>query len=84
MARWRRPAPAQAVTLVLEDEIDISRGDVLVHPDHRPSLARTFDAHLIWMSDTPLLPGKRYEFKIGTATSGAWSRRSSTASTSTT
>ena len=56
---------AQAVTVVLEDEIDLSRGDVLVHPDHRPTLARTFDAHLLWMGEAPLLPGKRYEFKIG-------------------
>jgi len=55
----------QAVTVVLEDEIDLSRGDVLVHPDHRPTLARTFDAHIIWMGEAPLLPGKRYEFKIG-------------------
>jgi bifunctional enzyme CysN/CysC len=60
-----RAGAAQAVTLVLEDEIDLSRGDVLVHPDHRPTLARTFDAHLIWMGEAPLLPGKRYEFKIG-------------------
>ena len=56
---------AQAVTIVLEDEIDLSRGDVLVHPDHRPALARTFDANLLWMGEAPLLPGKRYEFKIG-------------------
>jgi bifunctional enzyme CysN/CysC len=55
----------QAVTVVLENEIDLSRGDVLVHPEHRPTLARTFDAHLIWMGEAPLLPGKRYEFKIG-------------------
>ena len=55
----------QAVTVVLEDEIDLSRGDVLVHRDHRPALARTFDANLIWMGEAPLLPGKRYEFKIG-------------------
>jgi bifunctional enzyme CysN/CysC len=55
----------QAVTVVLDDEIDLSRGDVLVHPDHRPTLARTFDANLIWMGEAPLLPGKRYEFKIG-------------------
>ncbi|HET9475044.1 MAG TPA: sulfate adenylyltransferase subunit CysN [Steroidobacteraceae bacterium] len=55
----------QAVTIVLADEIDLSRGDVLVHAEHRPTLARTFDAHLIWMGETPLLPGKRYEFKIG-------------------
>src|SRR6188768_3519728 len=56
---------AQAVTVVLADEIDLSRGDVLVHSDHRPTLARTFDAHILWMGDAPLLPGKRYEFKIG-------------------
>jgi bifunctional enzyme CysN/CysC len=55
----------QAVTVVLEDEIDLSRGDVLVHPEQRPTLARTFDANLIWMGEAPLLPGKRYEFKIG-------------------
>ena len=57
--------PYQAVTVVLEDEIDLSRGDVLVHPDQRPTPARTFDANLIWMGEAPLLPGKRYEFKIG-------------------
>jgi len=60
-----RAGTYQAVTIVLEDEIDLSRGDVLVHPDHRPTLARTFDANLIWMGEAPLLPGKRYEFKIG-------------------
>jgi bifunctional enzyme CysN/CysC len=60
-----KAGPAQAVTIVLEDEIDLSRGDVLVHPEHRPTLARTFDAQLIWMGEAPLLPGKRYEFKIG-------------------
>jgi bifunctional enzyme CysN/CysC len=60
-----KAGPAQAVTVVLEDEIDLSRGDLLVHPDHRPTLARTFDAHLLWMGEAPLLPGKRYEFKIG-------------------
>jgi bifunctional enzyme CysN/CysC len=55
----------EAVTLTLEDEIDISRGDVLVHTDRSPSVADKFDAHVIWMTDAPLLPGKQYEFKIG-------------------
>ena len=55
----------QAVTLTLEDEIDISRGDVLVHSDRAPSVADKFDAHVIWMADAPLLPGKQYEFKVG-------------------
>jgi bifunctional enzyme CysN/CysC len=55
----------KAVTLTLEDEIDISRGDVLVHGDRAPNVADRFDARLIWMTDAPLLPGKQYEFKIG-------------------
>jgi bifunctional enzyme CysN/CysC len=62
-----KPAGAgagEAVTLVLEDELDITRGDVLVHPDRSPSVSRVFDAHIIWMSDTPLLPGRQYEFKL--------------------
>lgn len=53
-----------AVTVALEDELDISRGDLLVHPDRSPSVSRIFDAHIIWMSDTPLLPGRQYEFKL--------------------
>ena len=56
--------PDMAVTIALEDEIDISRGDLLVHPDRAPSVSRIFDAHIIWMSDTPLLPGRQYEFKL--------------------
>jgi bifunctional enzyme CysN/CysC len=52
------------VTVTLEDEIDLSRGDVLVHPDRAPSVGRIFDAHVIWMSDSPLLPGKQYDFKL--------------------
>ncbi|HJS21488.1 MAG TPA: adenylyl-sulfate kinase, partial [Steroidobacteraceae bacterium] len=55
----------QAVTVTLEDEIDISRGDVLVHSERSPSVGDRFDAHLIWMADAPLLPGKQYEFKLG-------------------
>ena len=60
----RRPGSGRAVTLALEDELDITRGDVLVHPDRSPSVSRIFDAHIIWMSDTPLLPGRQYEFKL--------------------
>ncbi|MBP6715855.1 MAG: sulfate adenylyltransferase subunit CysN [Acidobacteria bacterium] len=55
-----------AVTLTLDDEIDISRGDVLVHCDRAPSLVDRFDAHVIWMADAPLLLGTPYELKIGT------------------
>ncbi|MCI0437164.1 MAG: GTP-binding protein, partial [Gemmatimonadetes bacterium] len=62
--KLQRAAAPMAVTVTLEDEIDISRGDLLVHPDRSPSVGRIIDAHLIWMSDAPLLPGKQYEFKI--------------------
>ncbi len=59
-----RAEAGMAVTLALEDEIDITRGDVLVHPDRSPSVSRIFEAHIIWMSDSPLLPGRQYEFKL--------------------
>ena len=54
----------ESVTLTLADEIDVSRGNVLVHPDRSPSVGTQFDAHLIWMTDAPLLPGKQYDIKI--------------------
>ncbi len=55
----------QAITVTLEEEIDVSRGDVLVHSERSSSVGDRFDAHLIWMADAPLLPGKQYEFKLG-------------------
>ncbi|MDD2876173.1 MAG: sulfate adenylyltransferase subunit CysN [Acidiphilium sp.] len=57
-----------AVTLTLADELDISRGDSLASPDARPEVADQFAADLVWMSDTPLLPGRPYIARIGTAT----------------
>jgi bifunctional enzyme CysN/CysC len=57
---------SMAITLTLADEIDISRGDVLVHGDRAPHVGSTFDATIIWMHESPLLPGKQYEFKLGT------------------
>jgi bifunctional enzyme CysN/CysC len=54
-----------AVTLTLEDEIDITRGEVLAHPDRLPQVDKHFDATLVWMSQTPLVPGKSYWLKIG-------------------
>jgi len=49
-----------AVTLVLADNIDAGRGDLLVAPQNRPQVADQFTAHLIWMSDEKLLPGRSY------------------------
>jgi len=57
----------QAVTITLEDEIDISRGDMLCSPEQRPSYADQFEAHLVWMHEEPLLPGRSYLIKAGSA-----------------
>ena len=56
----------QAVTLTLRDEIDVSRGDLLVHSDCLPAVADAFDARVVWMADAPLLPGRQYDLKLGT------------------
>ncbi len=53
-----------AITLTLEEEIDISRGDMIVHPDNLPNQTQKFEATVVWMTDAPMLPGKEYEFKI--------------------
>jgi bifunctional enzyme CysN/CysC len=54
-----------AVTLTLTDEVDIARGDLLSVPTARPEVADQFAAHLLWMGDDPLLPGRPYLMKIG-------------------
>jgi len=46
--------PPQSVTITLEDEIDISRGDMLVHPDNLPRVERQFEAMLVWMDETDM------------------------------
>jgi bifunctional enzyme CysN/CysC len=56
-----------AVTLTLADEVDISRGDVLAAPDARPDVSEQFAAHLLWMAEEELLPGRQYLLKLGTA-----------------
>jgi bifunctional enzyme CysN/CysC len=58
----------QSVTVRLEDEIDISRGDMLVKADNLPRVGRTFDAHLVWMAEQPLDPQKTYIAKHTTQT----------------
>ncbi|MFC7048376.1 sulfate adenylyltransferase subunit CysN [Emcibacter nanhaiensis] len=55
----------QAVTLVLEDEIDISRGDVICRKENRAELTDQFMAHVLWMDEEHLLPGRPYLVKIG-------------------
>ncbi|HUA76975.1 MAG TPA: sulfate adenylyltransferase subunit CysN [Acetobacteraceae bacterium] len=57
-----------AVTLVLAEEIDVSRGDVLAAASAPAPVADQFAAHLVWMSETALFPGRSYLFKSGTRT----------------
>jgi bifunctional enzyme CysN/CysC len=61
----------QAVTLTLEDEIDISRGDVIAAASSPAQVADQFAAHLLWMGEHALLPGRPYWLKIGARTVGA-------------
>ncbi len=56
----------QAVTVTLADEIDVSRGDMLVHPGQVPHVARAVEAMVVWMHETPLRPGASYLIKHGT------------------
>ena len=55
----------QAVTLTLNDEIDISRGDMLVKPDCQPEVGHSFSAHIVWMTEDILNPGKLLDIKLG-------------------
>jgi bifunctional enzyme CysN/CysC len=55
--------PPMAVTVTLADEVDVSRGDTLVHPANLPRVDQAFEAMIVWMGDEPLLPGKPYLFK---------------------
>jgi bifunctional enzyme CysN/CysC len=65
----------QAVTLTLDREIDVSRGDMLVRPDNVPQAGDVFDASIVWMTDEPMQPGKQYWFKHTSRTAaGAISR----------
>jgi len=53
----------ESVTLRLEDEIDCSRGDMIVHPDNRPRVGRSFEAHVVWLHERALDPHKSYWLK---------------------
>ena len=53
-----------AITITLEDEIDISRGDMIVHSDNLPTTSDEFVANIVWMNEKALLTGKQYDFKF--------------------
>ena len=58
-------AAGASVALGLDRHLDVTRGDTLVAPEHRPQVTDQFEAHLIWMSEQPLLPGREYILKAG-------------------
>jgi bifunctional enzyme CysN/CysC len=61
----------QSVTLVLADEVDCSRGDVIAAADAPPEVSDQFEATLVWMAETELVPGRAYVLKLATQTVSA-------------
>jgi len=60
-----------SVTITLEDEIDLSRGDLLVHPKNLPSVQSNFEAMVVWMAEAPMDPSRPYLVKHTTRTTRA-------------
>ncbi|NCB58618.1 MAG: sulfate adenylyltransferase subunit CysN [Gammaproteobacteria bacterium] len=58
--------PGEAVTITLEDEIDISRGDLLVAPDADTQVTQRVLANVVWMTEEPLQPHRQYDIKLAT------------------
>ncbi|MCX7033998.1 MAG: sulfate adenylyltransferase subunit CysN [Arenimonas sp.] len=63
-----RAVAGQAITLTLAEEVDVSRGDVIAAAGDPPQVADQFAAHLLWMGEQALLPGRPYWLKIGART----------------
>jgi len=55
--------PPLAVTITLEDEIDVSRGDMIARPDNIPKVERDLEAMVVWMAEQAMVPGHQYLFK---------------------
>ena len=70
-----RAQAGEAITLCLADEIDIARGDMLAPTSDRPNVADQFAAHILWMDEEAMLPGRQYMLRMG----HAWTSASITA-----
>ncbi|WP_221074107.1 sulfate adenylyltransferase subunit CysN [Agarivorans aestuarii] len=57
-----------AVTLTLEDEIDASRGNMLVHSNNKPWVGSSAEATIVWMAEEPMIANKQYDFKLASKT----------------
>ena len=60
--------PPMAITLTLNDEIDVSRGDMITHSNNQPSLGNKFEANIVWMTEQALTTGKQYYLKLASKT----------------
>ncbi|MGJ3259941.1 MAG: sulfate adenylyltransferase subunit CysN [Rhodospirillales bacterium] len=67
-----RAVPGKAVTLTLADDVDVARGDVIRHAASTMQPTDQVQAHMIWMSPNPMIPGRRYEINIAAARARAW------------
>lgn len=67
----KRAVAGQSVTLTLDHEVDCSRGDVIAAADNPCEIADQFQSTIVWMSEAPLYPGRRYVMKVGAANANA-------------
>ncbi|WP_394249720.1 sulfate adenylyltransferase subunit CysN [Vibrio profundi] len=65
----KEAAPGQAITITLEDEIDVSRGDMLVNSTHIPDVVDNYQAYIVWMGESSMQTHQEYLFKFATKTS---------------
>ncbi|MCL5975286.1 MAG: sulfate adenylyltransferase subunit CysN [Gammaproteobacteria bacterium] len=61
--------PGESITVTLQDEVDVSRGDMIVHRDHQPHVSSRFKAMVVWMTEQPLVANKQYNIKVGVSDS---------------
>jgi bifunctional enzyme CysN/CysC len=66
-----RAVVGQSITVTLEDEVDVSRGDLIVAAQEPADVADEFEATIVWVNEAPLLPGRGYLMKIGSKTVSA-------------
>lgn len=64
----QRAFAGQAITILLEDEIDVSRGDMLIHAESDVAFSNHLEAHIVWMSENALSTGQEYLFKFASKT----------------
>ena len=55
----------ESIAIGLSSHIDVGSGDMLVHPEHPPLIAEQFAAHLVWIAEEPLFPGRDYSLRMG-------------------